>query len=62
MMILKNKLSGSAGSARQGLSDPTVFVVAPEIVVKEAGQAIPESTRPLAQLMPGSIRLGPTCI
>ena len=24
MMILKNKLSGSASSARQGLSDPTV--------------------------------------
>ena len=39
-----------------------VFVVAPEIVVKEAGQAVPESTRPLAQLVLGSIRLGPTCI
>ena len=26
MMILKNKLCGSASSARQGLSDPTVFV------------------------------------
>ena len=26
MMILINKLCGSASSARQGLSDPTVFV------------------------------------
>ena len=30
MMILKNKLSGSASSAQQGLSDPTVVTDIPK--------------------------------
>ena len=31
-------------------------------LVKEAGQAVPKSTRPLAQLILQSTRSGPTCI